>query len=492
MAVNTVAAGDPVASEDHNVLAGLFNGTTGYGQPAKFYELNDATAYSVIAGNQDTTNGYAFKAQYGALSGSPTVLATMAKAGIALLTSASVGGQWIDSNGRVGFLDSATEADLSANNTPFAVTRTSAVNEVMADFQLRNSYTGAQVTTGTASAGAGTTLTVAGTPWTVNAYAGKIVHLLTGTGASVADPYRYISSNTNNTLTVALAWTTNPGAGTTFEIVTPGDAGTMRTLFESKATRVGAGRAAEFHGFGQTGSADSGLMGLEVSFGSNVAQFSTINNVGINLRASAAWLTSNIGTTQGGHLYMWGELLTDFFMRAEDTSGHVVFKTGPTGLTNIGYNSAGLGTALLSLNQTGVASTDGLRVYKQNSAAKYGAFWMDTNDTLNILALQSGGQTTLLIASNAGNDALTVSGDNALTGNLQVWSINGVGTKASVRADGVGNFTVKGVATLAKAGVPSDADWSSAPPVGTLVVDTTNSRIYARTAAATWKQVGIT
>lgn len=50
---------------------------------------------------------------------------------------------------------------------------------------------------------------------------------------------------------------------------------------------------------------------------------------------------------------------------------------------------------------------------------------------------------------------------------------------------------VLGVATFVKAGTPSDADWAVAPPVGTLVVDTSASKLWARTAAATWKGVVI-
>ena len=42
-----------------------------------------------------------------------------------------------------------------------------------------------------------------------------------------------------------------------------------------------------------------------------------------------------------------------------------------------------------------------------------------------------------------------------------------------------------------KAGVPSDADYTTAPPVGSVVIDTTNSRIYVRTAVATWKMVAV-
>jgi hypothetical protein len=48
-----------------------------------------------------------------------------------------------------------------------------------------------------------------------------------------------------------------------------------------------------------------------------------------------------------------------------------------------------------------------------------------------------------------------------------------------------------GVATMTKAGTPSDADWAVAPPVGTMVVDTTANKIWARTGVATWKGVVI-
>lgn len=42
-----------------------------------------------------------------------------------------------------------------------------------------------------------------------------------------------------------------------------------------------------------------------------------------------------------------------------------------------------------------------------------------------------------------------------------------------------------------KAGIPSDADYPSSalPPIGTMVYDTTNSKIWVRHAAGTWKGV---
>lgn len=438
MAVNTVAAGDPVASADHNALAGLFNGTTGYGEPAKFYELNDATAYSVIAGNQDTTNGYAFKAQYGTLSGTPTTLATIAKGGVALMPSSTELGMKVQSTGRIGVFDSVS-VDLLAATTPFSMTRTNALGEVMADFQLRSTMPGTQVTTGTAASGTNTTLTVAGTPWTVNAYAGKIVHLLTGTGASAADPYRYVVSNTNNTLTIDsdVVWTTNPGAGTTFEILTPGDIGAARFLMEAKSGSVAARRAIEAHAFAQTGAADSGTTAIEVSFGSNAAQFDPNNNVGISIAASAAWLTGNVGVEQGTHLRLWGGLGSARYVACENASGTLEASIYKGGLGNFGANTAGVGTARLNVHQaSGDATGSGFRVYPNNVLTSYGEAFVDGNKALNFGVVQSGvGSASALLSGNPGVDTFTLSAPQTLSQNLLTLAVSNVGTKFAVTYD---------------------------------------------------------
>lgn len=48
--------------------------------------------------------------------------------------------------------------------------------------------------------------------------------------------------------------------------------------------------------------------------------------------------------------------------------------------------------------------------------------------------------------------------------------------------------TTLGIATKTKAGVPADADWATAPPDGSLAVDTTGNALYFR-SGATWRQV---
>lgn len=68
---------------------------------------------------------------------------------------------------------------------------------------------------GRASAGGASTLTVAGTPWVVNAYRNKYVHIIAGTGRGQG---RGISSNTTSVLTTKSAWSVNPDATSQFYI----------------------------------------------------------------------------------------------------------------------------------------------------------------------------------------------------------------------------------------------------------------------------------
>ena len=69
---------------------------------------------------------------------------------------------------------------------------------------------------GTATAGASTTITDSGKSWTVNAYANQIVKITGGTGSGQV---RNITSNTATALTVSDAWRTNPDATSTYQII---------------------------------------------------------------------------------------------------------------------------------------------------------------------------------------------------------------------------------------------------------------------------------
>lgn len=69
--------------------------------------------------------------------------------------------------------------------------------------------------TGTATAGAATTLTNSAKSWTANQWANFQVHIVSGTGAG---QIRTIASNTGTVLTVSAAWTTNPDATSVYHI----------------------------------------------------------------------------------------------------------------------------------------------------------------------------------------------------------------------------------------------------------------------------------
>lgn len=83
MALTSAARGDPIASALYNEIVDLVNGATGGGQPVRFTDYDSASTFSMIVGNQDTTNGQIARFQYGDPAGSPTVVLDITKAGIA-------------------------------------------------------------------------------------------------------------------------------------------------------------------------------------------------------------------------------------------------------------------------------------------------------------------------------------------------------------------------------------------------------------------------
>lgn len=78
---------------------------------------------------------------------------------------------------------------------------------------------GNPIATGTATAGAGTTLTNSGKAWTTNQWANYQLRITDGTGVGQV---RTIASNTSTAITVSSAWTTNPDA-TSVYVIEPND-----------------------------------------------------------------------------------------------------------------------------------------------------------------------------------------------------------------------------------------------------------------------------
>lgn len=52
---------------------------------------------------------------------------------------------------------------------------------------------------------------------------------------------------------------------------------------------------------------------------------------------------------------------------------------------------------------------------------------------------------------------------------------------------GANGSALGSIAIMTKAGIPTDADFAAAPPIGTMVFDTTDVKLYVRTGANVWK-----
>ena len=103
----------------------------------------------------------------------------------------------------------------------------------------------------------------------------------------------------------------------------------------------------------------------------------------------------------------------------------------------------------------------------------------------------STGHTQVFMVASSSRPGLVIRPGASITGNpFELWSAGGSTVLINFRPDGVATFT-KAAATLQKAGIPADADWTSAPPDGTIVADSTNNRIYVRVGGI-WKYATLT
>lgn len=395
---------------------------------------------------------------------------------IAPSSGEAAGGMGVQSTGRVGFLDSAT-VDLSAASTPFSVTRTDALNNVLADFQYRNSFRGTAVigdasTSITADAGGSTTTLVDATYNFAtanggNSVAGCILEITGGSGYSSTDKYRYISSvggSGNHTITVSLELPGATDATTTYRIWQPGDVGAMRVLMEAKADQVAARRAIELHAFGQLGAPDTGIQAGEISIGSKTAQWDDRNNVALSIRASEAWLTdlsggvdpTRGGVEQGIGIRFWGLLGWKNYWTAENAAGTYELKARKGGHMEMAgrltVGSITPGSAALDVTQVGNTADTAFRSFKYGDASKYGAAYVGTDDTFNLASVSSGVGAGFLRLGNAANDILlqgtAATSAGTRTGDLLVLRWDTGATKFQIDKDGYalvgGNTVLKG------------------------------------------------
>lgn len=129
---------------------------------------------------------------------------------------------------------------------------------------------------GVAESGGATTLTDTDQAWETNQFAGRLVHIVDGTGNG---QLRLIASNTATVLTVSVAWTTNPSSDSTY-IISPTDVVASATLLTLTKTASN-----------QTWTTDqfAGLK-VEILAGKGVGQVRTIaSNTSTTLTISSNW-----------------------------------------------------------------------------------------------------------------------------------------------------------------------------------------------------------
>lgn len=434
MAFTNVNDGDLAVAPQLQQVIDALSGVAGAGQPLAATTLDSDTTPALTLRNLGTGGALLVQKTDGStvfsVNDSGFSLPTL----VAPLRIGPTLGEWIDTNGWVGFLDSATGADLSATDTPFAVTHTTATNEVMADFQLHSSYPGLLgIVNSTGTVGAASTLSTINDltkSWTVNQWTSGVsgvtgvpggrtwfAVLTSGTGSPQS---RLVVSNTATSFTVSPAFSGSIDTTTAYRIVAAGDMGAMRVLMEATNGNVASRRASEFHAYAQTGAADAGLQALEISVGSNATQSTPYNNVGISVSASNAWLTGNIGVEQGTAVRLYGPLGWTNYWTTQNAAGtfESYHRKGGhlemAGTLTVGSVTAG--TARVNVNQSADSTGNGVRVFPNGSTVHYGEMFIDGNKGLNLGVVQSGtGSAALIVSPNPSFATLTMSAPSTLT-----------------------------------------------------------------------------
>lgn len=147
-----------------------------------------------------------------------------------------------------------------------------------------------------------------------------------------------------------------------------------------------------------------------------------------------------------------------------------------------GYFQGSSSGTCIAINTPGTYAGDVLTIYHGGTKQA----WIDFAGYLyaNRLYATSGNTSLALMGAGAGGVAF-----NVFSGTGGVTFYDGASNaKATVRSDGLADFSSSSAATKVKAGVPADADWTVAPPNGTIVIDSTDGRLYFRYGGA-WHYV---
>jgi hypothetical protein len=139
-------------------------------------------------------------------------------------------------------------------------------------------------TGGSATSGTTTTLTDASQNWTVNAFAGKSLELISGTGAPAL---ALIASNTANTITITGSFTTAPANGTLYRVLAVPDATSQYTIrdgasinstFQIKQTSPVPGAGTQFELFKSA----CRIGGYDITMGYNDTRLEVTSDGGVS------------------------------------------------------------------------------------------------------------------------------------------------------------------------------------------------------------------
>jgi len=214
-------------------------------------------------------------------------------------------------------------------------------------------------------------------------------------------------------------------------------------------------------------------------------------SAGIGLRGSGTHGNTVRGLVRGAATHEFGYAET-----SSAASNDVDLDLLNSGATT---HTIGASTTLRARTAAGTVTHEGIQSFsavqagsvKAYSAASTALLAADTPAGQNArMAFQTGGSTRMELrksttaesGSNVGSDLEVVARDDAgsVIGNCLVIT----------RRNRVVTATT-GFVNRTKAGVPSDADFTSTPPDGVQVIDTTNHRIYTRSGGA-WRYVALT
>lgn len=96
---------------------------------------------------------------------------------------------------------------------------------------------------------------------------------------------------------------------------------------------------------------------------------------------------------------------------------------------------------------------------------------------------------------NGNGTVISTNVSSGYSGDLMSLQVSGsnkfsVTSGGNVHLAGMVQAITNGLSTKQKAGVPVDTDWSPPPPDGTMVIDSTNSKLWARVGGV-WKGVAL-